>query len=61
MPAPDRQAVAARHSERAIEFLRQGGDSLVTTKVESLFNWSRKYSMFLYPFVIRIHEARRAE
>ncbi|MCH8131629.1 MAG: NADH-quinone oxidoreductase subunit B [Deltaproteobacteria bacterium] len=51
MAVPDRQAVAARHNQRAIEFLREGGDSLVTTKVESLFNWSRKYSMFLYPFV----------
>jgi len=51
MAVPDRQAVAARHNQKAIEFLREGGDSLVTTKVESLFNWSRKYSMFLYPFV----------
>ena len=38
-------------TEKAIEFLRQGGDSFMTTNVDALFNWSRKYSMFLYPFV----------
>ena len=37
--------------ERALEFLRQGGDSFVTTTVDAVFNWGRKYSMFLYPFV----------
>jgi NADH-quinone oxidoreductase subunit B len=51
MSAPDRQAVAARHSARALEFLRQGADSFVTTKVDAVLNWGRKYSMFLYPFV----------
>jgi NADH-quinone oxidoreductase subunit B len=51
MPAPDRQARAAADSARALEFLRQGADSFVTTKVDALFNWGRKYSMFLYPFV----------
>jgi NADH-quinone oxidoreductase subunit B len=51
MAAPDRQAVAARHSERALEFLRQGGDSFLTTTVDAVMNWGRKYSMFLYPFV----------
>ncbi len=40
-----------RDSQRAIEFLRQGGDSFQTTKVDAVFNWGRKYSMFLYPFV----------
>jgi NADH-quinone oxidoreductase subunit B len=39
------------HSQRAIEFLRQGGDSFVTTTAEAVTNWGRKYSMFLYPFV----------
>ena len=36
---------------RAVEFLRQGGDSFMTTSVDAVFNWGRKYSMFLYPFV----------
>ena len=49
--APDRTAVANAHSTRALEFLRQGGDSFQTTKVDALLNWARKYSMFLYPFV----------
>jgi NADH-quinone oxidoreductase subunit B len=39
------------HKERAVEFLRQGGDSFMTTKVDAVLNWGRKYSMFLYPFV----------
>ena len=51
MPAPDRTAVAKQHTEKALEFLRQGGDSFLTTTVDSVFNWGRKYSMFLYPFV----------
>jgi NADH-quinone oxidoreductase subunit B len=51
MATPDRTAVAKRHSQRALEFLRQGGDSFLTTKVDTVLNWSRKYSMFLYPFV----------
>jgi NADH-quinone oxidoreductase subunit B len=51
MPVPDRQAVAQQHTKRAQEFLRQGGDSFLTTTVDSVFNWGRKYSMFLYPFV----------
>jgi NADH-quinone oxidoreductase subunit B len=51
MSAPDRQAVANAHSARALEFLRQGGDSFLTTKVDTVLNWGRKYSMFLYPFV----------
>jgi len=46
-----RQEADKRHAERAVEFLRQGGDSFATTTVEAVFNWSRKYSMFLYPFV----------
>jgi NADH-quinone oxidoreductase subunit B len=51
MGAPDRQAAARKHKERALEFLRQGGDSFLTTTVDAVFNWGRKYSMFLYPFV----------
>ncbi len=33
------------------EILRQGSDSFVTTKVDAVVNWGRKYSFFLYPFV----------
>jgi NADH-quinone oxidoreductase subunit B len=33
------------------EILRQGGDSFLTTKVDAVVNWGRKYSFFLYPFV----------
>ena len=51
MPAPDRTAVPKQHTKRAIDFLRQGADSFVTTKAESVFNWARKFSMFPYPFV----------
>jgi NADH-quinone oxidoreductase subunit B len=39
------------YEQRAIEFLRQGGDSFVTSRADVVMNWSRKYSMFLYPFV----------
>lgn len=51
MSGPDRQAVAREHTKRALEFLRQGGDSFQTTTVDAVFNWGRKYSMFPYPFV----------
>ncbi len=37
-------------SERR-EILRQGDESFVTTKVDAVVNWGRKYSFFLYPFV----------
>jgi NADH-quinone oxidoreductase subunit B len=37
-------------SERR-EILRQGDDSFVTTKIDAVINWSRKYSFFVYPFV----------
>ncbi len=33
------------------EILRQGDDSFLTTTVDSVVNWGRKYSFFLYPFV----------
>ena len=38
-------------STHAVEFLRQGGDSFLATRADAVVNWSRKYSMFLYPFV----------
>ena len=38
-------------AKEMVEILRQGSDSFVTTKVDSVLNWGRKYSMFLYPFV----------
>ncbi len=38
MGAPDRQAVAKRHTQRALEFLRQGGDSFLTTRADAVFN-----------------------
>jgi len=38
-------------SSRAVEFLRQGGDSFLATRADAVMNWGRKYSMFLYPFV----------
>ncbi len=33
------------------EILRQGDDSFVTTRIDAVVNWGRKYSFFLYPFV----------
>jgi NADH-quinone oxidoreductase subunit B len=33
------------------EILRQGDDTFVTTRVDAVVNWGRKYSFFLYPFV----------
>ena len=38
-------------ADRMVELLRQGQDTFLTTKADSVFNWARKYSMFLYPFV----------
>ena len=34
-----------------VELLRQGQDTFLTTRADAVFNWARKYSMFLYPFV----------
>ena len=51
MSASDPTDLKQRHHQRAVEFLRQGGDSFLTTRAEAVMNWSRKYSMFLYPFV----------
>jgi NADH-quinone oxidoreductase subunit B len=33
------------------EILRQGDDSFLTTSIDAVVNWGRKYSFFLYPFV----------
>jgi NADH-quinone oxidoreductase subunit B len=33
------------------EIFRQGDDSFLTTRVDAVINWGRKYSFFLYPFV----------
>ena len=49
-PTP-RESSDRSHQRRAIEYLRQGGDSFVTSRTDAVMNWSRKYSMFLYPFV----------
>jgi NADH-quinone oxidoreductase subunit B len=52
IPSPVSREEAKRvHDQRALEFLRQGGDSFMTTTVDAVLNWGRKYSMFLYPFV----------
>ena len=52
IPNPVSREDAKRvHDARALEFLRQGGDSFMTTTVDAVLNWGRKYSMFLYPFV----------
>jgi NADH-quinone oxidoreductase subunit B len=37
-------------SERR-EILRQGDDSFLTTSLDAVINWGRKYSFFVYPFV----------
>jgi NADH-quinone oxidoreductase subunit B len=52
IPNPvSREEAKRTNDQRALEFLRQGGDSFMTTTVDSVLNWARKYSMFLYPFV----------
>jgi len=51
IPESDPGRAASERRARAIEFVRQGGDSFVTSRVDELLGWSRKYSMFLYPFV----------
>jgi len=49
--AVPRESSERSHELRAMEYLRQGGDSFVTSRADAVMNWSRKYSMFLYPFV----------
>jgi NADH-quinone oxidoreductase subunit B len=34
-----------------VELLRQGQDSFLTTRADTVLGWARKYSMFIYPFV----------
>jgi NADH-quinone oxidoreductase subunit B len=34
-----------------LEISRHGDETFVTTRVDSVINWCRKYSFFLYPFV----------
>ena len=58
MPGPSRKVASPEHAERVyaeagrlVEHLRQGSDSFLTTRTDTVFNWARKYSMFLYPFV----------
>jgi NADH-quinone oxidoreductase subunit B len=41
----------ARGPTRQTEILRQGQDSFLTTQIDAVINWGRKYSFFLYPFV----------
>jgi NADH-quinone oxidoreductase subunit B len=50
-PTAAQREYVASFPRRAVEFLRQGEDTVLTTKAEAVMNWSRKYSMFLYPFV----------
>jgi len=38
-------------ADRMVEVLRQGSDSFLTTRADTVIGWARKYSMFLYPFV----------
>ncbi len=33
------------------EILRQGDESFLPTRVDTVINWGRKYSFFVYPFV----------
>ena len=51
LPGRNEAEAAQARDRRAVEFLRQGGDSFMTSKVDAVLNWGRKYSMFLYPFV----------
>ena len=50
-PTPAQRERVRQFPARAVEFLRQGGDSFLATRADAVVNWSRKYSMFLYPFV----------
>ena len=50
-PTEAQRKRVAEMPARAVEYLRQGGDSFLATRADAVVNWSRKYSMFLYPFV----------
>lgn len=51
IPTPHESLSPTDRAGRMVEHLRQGQDSFLTTRAESVLNWARKYSMFLYPFV----------
>ncbi|MDH3687015.1 MAG: hypothetical protein OEP95_12355, partial [Myxococcales bacterium] len=34
-----------------VEHMRQGQDTFLTTRADTVLGWARKYSMFIYPFV----------
>lgn len=44
-PEPSREPLDSEAAERLL------GSSVLVTKLESVVNWARKYSFFLYPFV----------
>jgi len=53
-PAPSVGGLASGRDKAAaqmLEYLRQGSETFVTTTLDTVLNWGRKYSMFLYPFV----------
>jgi NADH-quinone oxidoreductase subunit B len=50
MAEPGAKSPIERANEM-VEILRQGSDSFLTTRADTVVNWARKYSMFLYPFV----------
>ena len=51
IPSPEYARAIHAEADRMVEVLRQGSDSFLTTRADTVFNWARKYSMFLYPFV----------
>jgi NADH-quinone oxidoreductase subunit B len=50
-PEEGRRVAPLERANAMVEVLRQGSDSFLTTRADSVLNWARKYSMFLYPFV----------
>jgi NADH-quinone oxidoreductase subunit B len=50
-PEDSRRVAPLERANAMVEVLRQGSDSFLTTRADSVLNWARKYSMFLYPFV----------
>jgi NADH-quinone oxidoreductase subunit B len=50
-PEESRRVEPLERANAMVEVLRQGSDSFLTTRADSVLNWARKYSMFLYPFV----------
>lgn len=41
----------ANTDREVAQFLSQGSEAVVLTKLDQAVNWARKYSMFIYPFV----------